>query len=158
MTIPLAPFTASRTVSGSVMLPLTELVPAGEPPTCRERIVTAALCFRAASTAALPNQPEPPMTMIFCPATSTIFTPPGYTGLLDRWAGRSLLSEFAVPVGGSHTAIHKNVAAGDEPAVRAHEQRADGSHLVWSARASSRRCLDHTAISFAARPGQFVLG
>ena len=51
----------------------------------------------------------------------------------------SLRSKFAVPVRGGHSTIHEDVAAGDEPTVRAHEQRGDSSHLVRSASASSRR-------------------
>ena len=73
-------------------------------------------------------------------------------------APRSLRSEFAVPVGSGHAAVHEEVAAGDERAIRAHEQRADGSDLVRSAGAPGRRELDHAPVSLAARAGQLVLG
>src|SRR3954465_14470821 len=69
-----------------------------------------------------------------------------------------LWSKVAVPVGGSHSAIHEEVAAGNEPAVRAHQQCADSPNLVWGAGASSRRHLDHAPVACATRAGQFVLG
>ena len=39
--------------------------------------------------------------------------------------------ELPVEVGRGDSAVHEEVAAGDERAVAAHEKRADGSDLVW---------------------------
>ena len=53
---------------------------------------------------------------------------------MARFRGvHSLRSEIPVLIGGVHSAIHKKVAASDEPTVWAHEQRGNGSHLVWGA-------------------------
>ena len=71
--------------------------------------------------------------------------------------GRSVRGQFAVEVGGGDTAVHEEVAAGDESAVGAHEERADGPDLVWSAGAPGRRQLDHAPVSLAAGTGQLVL-
>src|SRR5215207_1136435 len=83
-------------------------------------------------------------------------------GVLDRSAGRLLLcahfGEVAVPVGGGHPAVHEDVAAGDEPPVRAHEQRAHGAYLVRAASAPGRGPLDHAPVPCAARTAEFVLG
>ena len=70
------------------------------------------------------------------------------TRSFNRCAVRSLRSEFAVPVGGGHAAIHEEVAAGDEPAVRAHEQRADGC----PPRPECRRAQPRTPRSCAGSP------
>ena len=43
----------------------------------------------------------------------------------------SLRSEIPALISGGHSAIHKKVAASDEPTVRAHEQRGNGSRLDW---------------------------
>ena len=43
---------------------------------------------------------------------------------------RLLCRELAEPVGGRDAAVHQDVAAGDEPAVRSHEQRTDGADFV----------------------------
>ena len=61
-------------------------------------------------------------------------------------------------MGGGHPSIHENVAAGDEPAVRTHEQGADRSHFVRGAGAACGGRLDHAPVSRAAWPGQLVFG
>jgi hypothetical protein len=66
--------------------------------------------------------------------------------------------ELAVPVGGGHASVHQDVAAGDEPAVRAHEQCAHRGHLVGSAGAARRGRLDHAPVALSARAGELVLG
>src|SRR4051794_1665026 len=71
----------------------------------------------------------------------------------SRW----LRSEIAVPVGGGHTAIHEEIAAGDEPTVRPHEQRSDIAHLIGRAGAPNRRYLNHAPVPCAAWPGEFAL-
>src|SRR3954463_1801377 len=70
----------------------------------------------------------------------------------------SLRSEFAVPIGSRDPAVHEEVAAGDEPTVRAHKQGADGSDFLRGAATSSRRHVDHAPVSFAARAAQLVSG
>ena len=64
----------------------------------------------------------------------------------------SLRREFAVPVGGRHPAIHEEVAARNERAVRTHEEGADSSDLVRSAGSPSRGQFDHAPVSGAAWP------
>ena len=70
----------------------------------------------------------------------------------------SFRSEIPVPIGGGHSAIHKKVAASDEPTAPAHEQRGDSSHLVWSTDAPSGGHLDHAPVPFATGPSEFILG
>jgi hypothetical protein len=67
------------------------------------------------------------------------------------------LSEVAVPVGGGHSSFHQEVAAGDEPTVRAHERRAHGTSSGVPARPTGGR-LDHAPGPLTARPGELVLG
>ena len=55
----------------------------------------------------------------------------------------SLPGEFAVEVGRGDSAVHEEVAAGDERPVGAQEKRADGSDLVWSAAAPSPASTAH---------------
>jgi hypothetical protein len=76
---------------------------------------------------------------------------PGAVSIGVRPSSRS---EGAVPVGGGHSAIHEEVATGDEPAVRAHEQRTDSSHLVWSARTVTRTAAPRLP---AVRPANAVM-
>jgi len=51
--------------------------------------------------------------------------------------------KFAKPVGGGNSTVHKEVAAGDECAVRSHQESGDGSHLIRCAASSSRRQFYH---------------
>src|ERR1041385_8588925 len=67
-----------------------------------------------------------------------------------------LWREFAKPIGGGHSAVHQEVNAGDEPAIRTHEQRAYGSDFVWSSGPLRRSEFDHVAVACAAWTGQFV--
>src|SRR5260370_31003142 len=71
---------------------------------------------------------------------------------------RSLGSEFAVEVGRGNSAVHEEVAAGDEGAVGAHEQRTEGSDFVWGAAAASGPEFDHVSVSLTARAGQLIRG
>lgn len=52
--------------------------------------------------------------------------------------GPSFRGEFAVVVGARDTAVHEEIAAGDERTVRAHQERADGSDFVRSTTAAGR--------------------
>ncbi len=52
---------------------------------------------------------------------------------------RSMRGEFAVEVGGGHTAVHEEVAAVDERADGTQEERADGPDLVRSTSPIRRR-------------------
>lgn len=85
---------------------------------------------------------------------------PTATAIYVTWkTGRSLRREFAERIGGGHSAFHEDVAAGDKAAVRVHDQRGHGCHLiwsVWSASAARSRQLNHAPIVGVARPGEFV--
>ena len=65
--------------------------------------------------------------------------------------------DIAVPIGRRHAAIHEEVAAGDEPALGAHEQRAHCSDLVGRAGPPGHRAFDHAPVTPAARARQLVL-
>src|SRR4051812_575803 len=84
--------------------------------------------------------------------------PVGTFALAPPVAVRSLRSKLAIPIRGGHSAVHKDVAAGDEPTVRSHEQGTDISYFVRSACAPSRGHLEHMPVPFGAWPAQFVLG
>ncbi len=79
----------------------------------------------------------------------TVFRP---AQVVASVCGPSLGSKIAVPIGSGHSSIHQEVAAGDEPAVRAHEKRPDNRHFVWSASAPSRGQFDHAPVPCATRP------
>jgi len=66
-------------------------------------------------------------------------------------------SKVAEPIGCRHATIHKDVAAGDEGAVRTHEECPNSPNLIWSACASSRRYLKHAPIAWAERPLQLIV-
>ena len=66
--------------------------------------------------------------------------------------------EFAVEVGGGDTAVDEEVAAGDEGAVGAHEQRAEVSDLVGGAAAPGGAELDHAPVPLAAWAAQLIAG
>src|SRR5271166_4424031 len=63
-----------------------------------------------------------------------------------------LWSEFAEPISRRYSAIHEEVAAGDERAVCTHEKCADSSYFVGSASSSSRARFHHVPVARAARP------
>lgn len=71
---------------------------------------------------------------------------------------RSFRGEVAIPVGSGDSAIHKEVATGDECTVRAHQERSDSTNLVRRARAPGRTQFDHAPVTFAAWTAQFVPG
>ena len=70
----------------------------------------------------------------------------------------SLWSEVAEPISRRYSAIHEEVAAGDECTIRPHQESANGPNLIRGAGAPGRGQLDHAPVSLAARTGQLVLG
>jgi hypothetical protein len=62
---------------------------------------------------------------------------------------RSLRSEFAVPVGSGDSAVHEEIAAGDESAVRPQEESADRPHLIRGARPPGRRLTHYESTPLA---------
>ena len=66
--------------------------------------------------------------------------------------------EVAVEVGGGDAAVDEEVAAGDERAVGAHQERAERADLVGGAGSSGGAQLDHAPVALAAWSGQFVAG
>jgi hypothetical protein len=66
--------------------------------------------------------------------------------------------EFAVEVGRGNAAVHEEVAAGDERAVGAYEERANCSDLVRGPAAAGGAEFDHAPVSLTAEPGQLVPG
>ena len=67
-------------------------------------------------------------------------------------------SKVAEPIGGCHSTIHQEVAAGDEGAVRTHQECPNSPNLIWSACASCRRYFKHAPIAWAPGPLQLVIG
>jgi hypothetical protein len=59
--------------------------------------------------------------------------------LKSRSRVRTHFGEVAIPVGSSHASIHEEVAARNEPALRAHKQRADRLRMV-----SGEACVGET--------------
>src|SRR5918998_4770392 len=65
--------------------------------------------------------------------------------------------QVAEPVGRGDAAVHEEIAAGDEVAIRPHQERADGSDLVRCARATGWAELDHAPVALPPGTGQLVL-
>ena len=60
---------------------------------------------------------------------------------------RADFREIAEPIGGGHSTIHQEVAAGDEASIGSHQQRTDTADFVWRAGASGCRYLDHPRVA-----------
>ena len=75
----------------------------------------------------------------------------------SHYSGAHRGASAAVPRGGGDSTVNQEITAGEKAAVQNHEQRADRSHFVWSAGASSRGLVDHAAVPLATWPCEFVL-
>lgn len=64
----------------------------------------------------------------------------------SHYSGAHRGASSAVPRGGGDSTVNQEITAGEKAAVQNHEQRADRSHFVWSAGASSRGLVDHAAV------------
>src|SRR5436190_20352623 len=68
----------------------------------------------------------------------------------------SVRVQRAVPVGGGHAAVYKDVAAGDEGAGLGHQELRHCSDLVGGAGPAGWASLDHLAVALSPWAGQLV--
>ncbi len=62
-----------------------------------------------------------------------------YQNIQQRIPPPSFRCQFAVPVGRSDSAVHQEVASGDERTVRSHKERDDDPYLIGSAGTPAER-------------------